>query len=111
MIRAGHATRIELYGSLLLVVIVVSLICERLAIDRVLIDELIKDRTRPAVVQENNNNQTVIVESENDRIVREIAKKRGWLDDVNGNAGNAGNATAEHLRLRGERSSDNGTGK
>ena len=89
MLLAGHATRLELYGSLLLVVIVVSLMCERMAIDRCLIDELIKDRSRPAVVQENNNNQTVIVESENDRVVREIAKKMGWVEDVNGNAGNA----------------------
>ena len=84
---AGHATRMELYGSLLLVVIVVSLMCERMAIDRVLIDMLIKDRSKPAIIQEQHNSQHVIIESETDRIAREIAKQRGWIDDVNGNAG------------------------
>jgi hypothetical protein len=84
MLQAGHATRLELYGALLLVVIVMSLMCERMAIDRVLIDTLIKYRSKPAII---HNNQHVIIESENDRIVRQIAKQRGWIDDVNGNAG------------------------
>ena len=79
---AGHATRLELYGSLLLVVIVISLMAERMAIDRVLINTLLKDRSKPAII---HNNQHVIIESENDRIVRQIAKKRGWIEDVNGN--------------------------
>jgi len=85
---AGHATRMELYGSLLLVVIVVSLMCERMAIDRVLINTLIKDRSKPAIIQENHNYQHVTIESETDRIAREIAKQRGWIEDVTDNVGN-----------------------
>jgi hypothetical protein len=88
---AGHATRMELYGSLLLVVIVVSLMCERMAIDRVLINTLLKDRSKPAII---HNNQHVIIESENDRIVRQIAKQRGWIEDVKGNGNGNGNADA-----------------
>jgi hypothetical protein len=80
----------ELYGSLLLVVIVISLMCERMAIDRVLIDTLIKDRSKPAIIQEQH--QHVIIESENDRIVRQIARKRGWIEDVNGNGSDSDNA-------------------
>ena len=75
MFLAGHASRLELYGSLLLVVIVVSLMCERLAIDRVLIDTLIKDRSRPAIIQENHNNQTVTIESDALKLAREIMEK------------------------------------
>ena len=77
MLLAGHATRIEVYGSLLLVVIVVSLMCERMAIDRVLIDTLIKDRERPAIIQEQHNSQTINIESDALKLSREIMEKDG----------------------------------
>ena len=80
MLLAGHATRIELYGSLLLVVIVVSLMCERMAIDRCLIDELIRDRARPAIIQENRNIQIQQSPKTFDDNVRDVLKKQGFVE-------------------------------
>jgi len=75
---AGHASRMELYGSLLLVVIVVSLMCERMAIDRVLINTLIKDQSKPAIIQEQHNNMQVTVEDPRTALIKEIAEQQGW---------------------------------
>ena len=57
---AGRATRLELYGSLTATAVIVVCVWERLAIDRAIINEMIRDGTRPNIVQ--NNNQTVTVE-------------------------------------------------
>ena len=75
----GQATRLELYGVLIILVVVIMLVIERLAVDRVLIDDLLVTRYY-AIQQNNNNNQTVIVESERmTDIIRRI-KKTGTTD-------------------------------
>lgn len=81
MMDAGPASRLELYGLLLLAVIVVSLMCERMAIDREIINTIVRDQQRPNIVQ--NNNQQVTIEDPRERLIRELALQKGWKLDVN----------------------------
>ena len=75
---AGRATRAELYGCLVVTAVILELMAERFVVDRMLIEDLLKRRKTPQIVQ--NNNQSVIVESEQTRLIRELAEKRGWID-------------------------------
>lgn len=87
MIGDNRATRLEMCGLLLIVAIAIELICERMAIDRAIINEMIRTR-RPVEIQNNLSNQ-VIIESETS-LLRDIATQRGW---TNGDMRRTENAT------------------
>jgi hypothetical protein len=107
-IHAGRPLRIELYGLAFAATVAGLWINDKLNVQLESQRRLVKEMERPQVIQQNNNHQHVTVESENDRIVREIAKNRGWIEDVDGNAGNA-NGTS--VRLPSERPGNSGAGK
>jgi hypothetical protein len=50
---------------------------------------------RPQIVQNNLNHQSVVVESEQTRLVREVAKKNGWID---GNVSGTESATSNKAK-------------
>jgi hypothetical protein len=68
--EAGLASRVELYGSLWLVVMGLSIVWDRSTYHQALLDATIRDRERPNIVQ--NNNQQVTIESERAAIVRSL---------------------------------------
>jgi hypothetical protein len=49
-----------------------------MAIDRVLINTLIKDQSKPAIIQEQHNNMQVTVEDPRTALIKEIAEQQGW---------------------------------
>lgn len=93
----GRSLRVELYGLALASAFVITLLYDRMRMQEALLREVIKQLPQRIVVQQNNNSQSVIVEveAEPDRLVREIAIKRGWIDvDRISNRANANNHNA-----------------
>ena len=76
----GRATRLELYGCLLGVVIAIELVCERLAVDRAIIDETLRRGHKPMMIQANHQEVQVNFEHPVDKLVREIEEKRKLIN-------------------------------
>ena len=82
--HAGRPIRFELYSLAFAGLVVVVVVRDRMATYDKMFTELIKKSETPAVVQENNNSQTVIVESDRVNSILERVKQMG-AKDVNGN--------------------------
>jgi hypothetical protein len=96
-VYGGRSLRVELYGLALAGAFVFALLYDRMRLQEALLREVIKQLPQRIVVQQNNNNQSVIVEveAESDRLAREIAIKRGWIDvDGNNRANSNANGTS-----------------
>lgn len=82
--HAGRPIRFELYSLAFAGLVVVVIVRDRMATYDKMFTELIKKAETPNVVQENNNNQTVIVETEPLKAIRDLARSRGWRDTNDG---------------------------
>ena len=83
-IKASRPLRVELYGIAVAGSVVAVLLWDRARLQEELLKEVLRQLPQRMVIQTNNNNQSVIIEAESDRLAREIAIKRGWID-VDGN--------------------------
>ena len=83
-IKASRPLRVELYGIAVAGSVVAVLLWDRARLQEELLKEVLRQLPQRMVIQTNNNNQAVIIEAESDRLAREIAIKRGWID-VDGN--------------------------
>ena len=83
--HAGRPIRFELYSLAFAGLVVVVIVRDRMATYDKMFTELIKKAETPNVVQENNNNQTVIVESDRMRDILDRVKKMGE-NNVDGSA-------------------------
>ena len=79
-INAGRPLRLELYGVAVAGSVVAVLLWDRARLQEELLKEVLRQLPQRMVIQTNNNNQSVIIEAESDRLAREIAIKRGWID-------------------------------
>lgn len=86
---AGRPLRLELYGVAVAGSVVAVLLWDRARLQEELLREVLRQLPQRMVIQQNNNNQSVIIEAESDRLAREIAIKRGWIDVDGNNRANA----------------------
>ena len=92
---AGRALRVELYGIAVAVVVVAVRLDERIRFQSEIQEGILQRMQRPQIVQNNLNHQSVVVESEQTRLVREVAKKNGWID---GNVSGTESATSNKAK-------------
>jgi hypothetical protein len=95
--HAGRPLRLELYGLALAGSVVAVLLWDRSRLQEELLKEVLRQLPQRMVIQQNNN-QAVIIEAESDRLAREIAIKRGWID-VDGTNANANGTSARGGKL------------
>ena len=79
-IKASRPLRVELYGIAVAGSVVAVLLWDRARLQEELLKEVLRQLPQRMVIQTNNNNQAVIIEAESDRLAREIAIKRGWVE-------------------------------
>jgi low affinity Fe/Cu permease len=81
--HAGRPTRLELYGLAFAVTVGIVHVNDQVRIQIAVQRKIVEELERPAIIQ--NNHQTVTVESEQGRMIRELAEQRGWKTGVNSN--------------------------
>ena len=101
-IHAGRPLRLELYGLAVAGSVVAVLLWDRARLQEELLKEVLRQLPQRMVIQQNNNNQSVIIEAESDRLAREIAIKRGWIDVDRTNA-NANGASSSGPNMPADR--------
>ena len=88
-IKASRPLRVELYGIAVAGSVVAVLLWDRARLQEELLKEVLRQLPQRMVIQTNNNSQSVIIEAESDRLAREIAIKRGWIDVDGSNRANS----------------------
>ena len=102
-IKASRPLRVELYGIAVAGSVVAVLLWDRARLQEELLKEVLRQLPQRMVIQTNNNSQSVIIEAESDRLAREIAIKRGWIDVDGNNRTNANGASARGPNMPADR--------